>query len=424
MKDLKEQMKRLVDPTFHLTQEYRDLLAYLRDNDPVCWMDPWPDRGVWAVTRHEDIKSVYERPEYFSNEVAGNIIPADPNFHKTDRDKQGFGLMIANTDVPRHKDMRAVFSRYFSGPQVLKHEEACQAIVDNILDDVAKMPVFDFVMDAATHLPARLICQILGVPEEDWPLVTKYVNSFACYTDPEFQLGSSPAETFRIAMDWTFDYVAGLIEKRRVDPGDDLCSIVVNSTIAGEPLTDLEAVWGCWAILAGGFETSRNVIAGGLLALIQNPSEMQKLRDDPKLMQPAIDEMLRWTTPGSVSLRVARKDAIVGGQQVRTGEWLLLFLDSANRDDRVFDDPFTFDITRKPNRYLSFGAGVHNCIGRMLVLLETRVMLASVLERTTDIEIAGPLEFTASTVAKGVKRMPVRVTWKEDAKSTSDAELV
>lgn len=423
MTDLDVRMKRLIDPAFFLTREYHALLTYLREHEPVCWFDPWPDRGAWAVTRYADIKSVKERSEVFSNEIAGNIIPADPDAHKHNRAEQGFGVVIGFADGQRHKDLRGVFARYFSGPQVLKHERTCQAIVDDILADVARQPVFDFVMDAATHLPARLICQMLGVPEEDWPLVTKYVNAFACYNDPEYQLGSSTAETFRIAVDNSFNIIAALVQQRRSDPKDDLCSLAVKSTIAGEPLTDLEASWGCWGVLIGGFETSRNIVSGGLLALIQNPSELQKLRDDPKLIQSAVDEILRWTTPGSVTIRVAREDAMVGDKLVRAGDWLLMFLDSANRDGSVFEDPFTFDVTRRPNPYLSFGAGVHNCLGRMLAMLEARIMLTSVLERTRGMEIAGPLEFTASTVAKGIKRMPVRFTWREDA-MTQGAELV
>jgi cholest-4-en-3-one 26-monooxygenase len=421
MHDIDERLSRLADASFFLTEEHTDLMRHLRKHEPVRWAQPWPDRGCWVVSRHADLKAVYEQPVIFSNEAAGNIIPADPDFYKADRDAQGFGAMVSNTDPPRHGELRRVFARFFSGPQIAKLEGQCQQITDEIIDELQGRTEFDFVMDAATHVPARVICKLLGVPEADWPLMTDYVNSFACFSDPQYQLGATPGETFRMAMDWTFDYIAKLVAERRKAPRDDLCSLAALAEIQGEPLSERDAAWGAWQLLAGGFETSRNVIAGGMLALIEHPDQAAMLKDNPRLIQPAIDEMLRWTLPTTANLRVATEDSEIAGQKIAKGDWVFLMIDSANRDETVFADPFRFDITRRPNPYLSFGHGIHNCIGRMLAMLEIKVMLLTMLRRTESIELTGKPEFGGSTIAKGVKHLPVRVRWKPASEQPSPA---
>ncbi len=405
-------LPQVADPQFFLQPEFTQLMSYLRKNDPICWAEPWPDRGCWVVTRHIDIKEIYGRHEDFRNGVVGTLIPADPNAHKTNREVQGFDALLANTDQPRHGQLRRVFAKYFSGPHVARLEGRCQAITDDIIDDLQDRDEFDFVKEAATHLPAYLICELLGVPEEDWPLMTKYVNSLACYTDPEYQLGATPAETFAMAMRLSFEYVAKLVAARRTDPRDDLCSLAATAEIGGAPPSDRDASWGAWQMLAGGFETSRNVIAGGLLALIENPAQMALLKADPGLMNSAIEEMLRWTQPVTATVRTAARDTEIAGQKIAEGDWMLLVIESANRDETVFDNPHDFDITRRPNLYLSFGHGIHNCIGRMLAVLEVKVMLRTMLARTESIEIAGPIEYRSSTIAKGLKSFPIRVKWK------------
>ena len=400
---------RLADPAFFLTGEFHALLATLRRRSPVHWCQPWPQRGFWAVTRQADMKTICDQPGVFSNETAGNIIPADPEAYRHHREAQGYGAVMSNVDPPRHGALRGVYSLFFTGPRIAKLEDLCQSITDQILDEVDARDDFDFVMDVAAHLPARLICQLLGVPSEDWPYITRYANSFASFTDPALQLGATPAETFLIAKDKTFDYVEALVDQRRYAPRDDLATMAATAQVEGAPLGSREAAWIAWSLLAAGFETSRNVITGGLLALIEHPDQLAMLRADPGLIQGAVHEMVRWTCPATGLLRVATEDTVLAGQPIAAGDWLVMFLDSANRDEAVFDDPDRFDILRRPNPYLSFGHGIHNCIGRMLALLETRVMIRSVLERFDSVTLAGPLEWSASSIAKGVKRMPVSV---------------
>ncbi len=401
--------RRLADPGFFLTKDFHVLLRALRQQSPVHWCQPWPQRGFWALTRQAEMKVVAEQPILFSNETAGNIIPADPDAFRHNREAQGYGAVMSNVDPPRHTSLRGVYSRFFSGPRIAKLEEMCQSLADEILDEIGERDTFDYVMDVAAHLPARLICRLLGVPANDWPFITRYANSFACFTDPALQLGSTPAETFLIAKDKTFGYVEELVRQRRSTPEDDLASMAATAQVEGAPLGDYEAAWIAWSLLAAGFETSRNVIAGGLLALVEHPEQFEKLRADSNLIHTAIHEMVRWTCPATGLLRVATHDTELGGQAILKGDWVVMFLDSANRDEAVFPDPDRFDISRVPNPYLSFGHGIHSCIGRMLALLETKVMLRTTIERFDEVNIDGPLEWSASTIAKGVKRMPVTV---------------
>jgi len=410
---------RLGDPAFFLTREFHSLLDTLRRQSPVHWCQPWPQRGFWALTRQADMTTVADQPILYSNEAAGNIIPADPDAFRHNREAQGYGAVLSNVDPPLHTALRGVYGRFFSGPQIAKLDGLCQALTDQILDALGERDEFDFVMDVAAHLPARLICRLLGVPPEDWPYITRYANSFASFADPTLQLGPTPGDTFRIAKDKTFAYVEDLVGRRRSEPQDDLATMATTAEVEGAPLGHREASWIAWSLLAAGFETSRNIMAGGLLALIEHPDQARILRSDPGLIRSAVDEMVRWTCPVTGLLRVATADTVLAGQPIAAGDWVVMFLDSANRDEAVFTDPERFDILRRPNPYLSFGHGVHNCIGRMLALLEARVMIRTMIERFETVSVAGPLEWSASSIAKGVKRMPVRVQRRGSAHSVS-----
>ena len=216
-------------------------------------------------------------------------------------------------------------------------------------------------------------------------------------------------------MDAMFGYVSSLVETRRAAPEDDLASVAACAMLGDAPMPQTEAAWGCFSLLAAGFETSRNVIAGGLLALLEHPEQMARLQHEPGLLQSAVDEMIRWTMPATALLRVATADTAIGAQAVAAGDWVVSIIESANRDESMFADPFRFNIARKPNPYLSFGHGIHNCIGRMLAMLEVKVMIQTMLARCASIELDGTLAYSASTIAKGVKHMPVRVTWRDAA---------
>jgi len=351
--------RRLADPGFFLTKDFHSLLRILRRHSPVHWCQPWPQRGFWALTRQAEMKTVSGQPMLYSNEIAGNIIPADPDAFRHEREAQGYRAVLSNVDPPRHTALRGVYSRFFSGPRIAKLEGLCQSLTDQILNELDERDEFDFVTDVAAHLPARLICRLLGVPSADWPYITRYANSFASFADPALQLGATPADTFRIAKDKTFAYVEELVRRRRSAPEDDLASMAATAEVGGTPLGQREAAWIAWSLLAAGFETSRNIMSGGLLALIEHPDQAGMLRADLSLIHSAVDEMVRWTCPATGLLRVATADTVLGGQPIAAGDWVVMFLDSGNRDEAVFATPDRFDILRRPNPYISFGHGIH-----------------------------------------------------------------
>ncbi len=416
--DLLPLADRLADPAFFLLPEFPELLRQMRTQSPVHWCQVWATRGFWAITRYRDIKAVLDDPVTFSSEAAGNIIPADPDFHRTNREAMGFDALPTNTDPPKHLEVRRLFARHFAGPAVARLQPKTQAVIDEILRELQETgsEECNFVLEVAAHLPARLICEILGVPREDWPVITQYANSFASFADPELQLGDTPADTFQMAMTFLFKYMAELVEKRRLDPRDDFASIVAAAEWRGEALPQRDAAWWAFSILAAGFETSRNVIAGGLLALINHPDQWDLLKQDRSLMNRAVDEMVRWTTPATAILRVATRDSVVGGQQIKAGEWLTCWLDSANRDEDVFDDPWIFDVAKRHPANFAFGFGEHNCIGRMLAMLETRLLIETLLDRADRVELTGPVSYISSTIAKGPKVLPVRIRWNHASK--------
>jgi cytochrome P450 len=412
---VQELANRLADPALYVTAEFAELMTYLRRHSPVHWCQTWPDRGLWAVTRHRDIAAVFDQPNLYSSEARGNIIPPFPELITGDGPAMGANLLLTNTDPPKHAPMRKVYTKALTGPAVAKLEGLCQAVVDEILAAVRERTTLDFVMDIAAALPSRMIFRLIGVPEEDWEFNYKYLNSVALFTHPDYQLGPTPGDTFRIGLQKTLQYVDELITERRRQPRDDFASIAATAEIDGEPIPHEMATWSLWGLLLGGFETSRNAIAGGLHALLTHPEQMQRLKSQPSLLVSAVQEILRWVTPATGILRVAAQQTLLGGQTICKGDWVLLFLAAANRDETVFRDPLRFDVARSPNPYLTFGHGIHNCIGRMLAMLEVKVMIRTLLERTEQIELAGPVSYSASTIAKGLEHMPVSIRWRAAA---------
>jgi cytochrome P450 len=410
MNDFAELASNLHDPLFFLSDEFPPLLARLRREDPVHWTQAWPDRGFWSVARHRDIRDVLLKPTLFSSQEMGSLIPADPHMYDDPEAKAaaGIGFVPPFMDPPRHDAVRRPFVMPFAARTIARLAAESQAICDRLVDAVIDRGECEFAQDIAARLPMHLICGLLGVPPEDWDHVGRYVNSFICNTEPAFQLGATPAETIAIATRAQFDYVRTLVEDRRANPRDDLTTLAAFATVDGEPIATEETLWWCWAILIAGIETTRNVITGGLLALIENADEMRRLRTNPDCARDAAEELARWTTPVPAVMRVATADALIGEQVVAAGDWVVLWLASANRDEAVFDDPFRLDLSRSPNPHFAFGHGTHICLGRNIALLEVRHILQTVLRRLDRIELAGPIEWTSSVMATGVKTLPIR----------------
>jgi cytochrome P450 len=249
---------------------------------------------------------------------------------------------------------------------------------------------------------------MLGVPREDWNLLFKWTNETIAPQDPEFQRGGSAKETLERSRMELFQYFHELAVKRRAQPSNDIVSVVANGNVRGKPLEPVELLSYYFLLVVAGNETTRNAMTGGLLAFIENPEEWRRLVRDPSLLDPAVEEIVRWTTPVIQFARTATQDYELRGKKIRAGESLCLFYPSANRDEDVFDEPFRFRIDRRPNEHIGFGRGEHVCLGAHLARLELRCAFGQLRERLKHVELAGPPERVRSSFVGGIKRVPIR----------------
>jgi len=254
-----------------------------------------------------------------------------------------------------------------------------------------------------------VIAWILGVPRDDWGLLFRWTNEVIGPEDPEFQRpGKTPNQTRNLALSELRTYYKGLIDRRRSDPQDDLVSELTSARVDGELLTEEQLLSYCELMVVAGNETTRNAISGGLLAFSEHRDEWEKLRRHTELLPTAVEEILRWVSPITHFTRTATEDREVLGNKIRAGDELALFYPSANRDEEVFEDPFSFRIDRRPNRHLAFGIGEHFCIGAHLARVEIETTFRHLLGRLEEFEVSGPVERLSSAVNGGIKHLPLR----------------
>ncbi len=267
----------------------------------------------------------------------------------------------------------------------------------------------DFVAAVSAPLPIAVIGWLLGVPKPDWPLLFDWTNRIIGAGDEEFQReGEGPMESSRNAMVELFSYFTEIVEEKKKKPADDLITLFTQLEYEGKPLEFMDILAWCLIIVVAGNETTRNGTSGGMLAFVENQDEMRKLQQDPSLLRDAVEECVRWSTPIIHFARTANRDYEIRGKTIKEGQSVALFYPSANRDEDVFEDPFTFRIDRRPNRHLGFGIGEHFCAGSHLARLEMAVAYKYLLPRIEEIELAGPVERLRSTLVGGVKHLPIR----------------
>lgn len=365
-------------------------LAWLREHDPVHWDEA---AGVWGVARYDDLKAVEGQPLIYSN--TGGIRP----------DTGPTGMMI-DLDDPDHLRRRRLVYKGFTPGRVRAQEPRVREVVDSLIDRVCERGEMDFVGDFAVWLPLVMIGDALGVAPEDHPTLLKWSDDLmrGQGTTDEHLLNEMMA-----AFAGYSEFAAGAIEDRRGCPRDDLMSILVNSEIDGEGLGDDEILAESLLILIGGDETTRHVITGGLYQLLAHRAQWEMLVNDHSLIPGAVEESLRWVSPIKNMARTALCDVELVGKQIKAGQKLLMLYPSANRDERHFDDPQTFDITRSPNDHVAFGFGPHFCLGAPLARLEIRIAFERLLERLPDLHLVDDAEpeFRPASFVSGYESMPV-----------------
>jgi cytochrome P450 len=389
------------------------MFDWLRQNDPVRWYD-WPHgRGYWAITRHDDLVAVHKDTKTFSSETGATALE-DLAPDAIDARKS-----MLDTDPPRHTRLRGLVNREFTPRAVSAYENLLRELTVFILDEALPLGEFDFVEHIAAPLPIQVLCRILGVPPDDNQLLIDWGDRMIGSTDPalsDMSYEHPDSDAYRLlpfrspAAVELWRYGHGIAEQRRDQPQDDIVSKLVHAEIDGERLTAREFDVMFLLLVVAGNETTRQAIAHGMLALMEHPEELERLRDDPSLMPTAVDEILRWATPVLHFRRTATCDVELRGKTIREGDKVVTWYISANRDKRVFDDPYRFDVGRRPNDHVSFGrGGPHFCLGAHLAKLEVKVMFEELLPRLRSIEPAGPPERIRTNFTNAFRAMPVRV---------------
>jgi cytochrome P450 len=373
-----------------------EFFSWLRHNEPVWWHEPTeftPNNvGFWVVSRYDDVVAVFKDAETFSSELGGTQI----------YDGKGMGYQLNQTDDPKHRRLRALVNKGFTPRMIGRLEDELRKRTKRILDDVPSSETFNFVPVVARELPLQTICSVLGVPQEDRTEIIEIVDLAVGAGDGTVM---SPQYLKRLSA-----YADTLVQRKRSEPADDILSVIVHAQLDdGSPQLNNQELRAFFNLLfPAGAETTRGSIAGGLLALIENPEEHQRLREDPKLMRTAIEEIVRWTSPSIYKRRTATCDTALSGQAIAKGQKVTVWEMSANRDEDTFENPFRFDVGRDPNYHVGFGLGTHFCLGANLARLEIRVMFEEILERFENFELTGPLAWTNNNRLLGLKQLPVR----------------
>ena len=381
----------------------------LREKAPVWRWDDGRIPGFWAITKYNDLVEISKQPRRFLNEPRLAVSMSS----RPTSERQVDPRSLLNMDPPEHGVFRKLTSGRFTPRAMRALEGGIEAISLELLDGLERggeLSEADFVDDFAAPLTLSVLVDMLGVPRKDWRKMFRWTNEMASAEDPEFRKPGedSAAETGTRATLEMFAYFRELAAERRADPRADMTSVLARAEVDDEPLEELDMLSYFILLVVAGNETTRNAASGGLLALIENPGELQKLRDDPGLINSAVEEIVRWTSPVIQFCRTPVEDVEIRGQKIKAGESLCLFYPSANRDAEIFDEPDRFRIDRDPNPHVGFGIGEHFCLGANLARLELRIMLRTLIPRLAEIELAGPFERVRSSFLGGVKRMPIR----------------
>ena len=406
--DLSVDEIRLGVPETWLRSDREGMFARLRAERPVGFQAEAEvpgflrGPGYWAITRHADVQQVSRDAETFVSGQGSNIpdLPVEMN--------EFFGSMI-NMDAPKHTKLRKLVNKGFTPRMVGRIEEQVRTQAREIVDSIADRGECEFVGDVASRLPLQLICDMLGIPPPDHRRILELTNVILGVGDPEYVTTMDGLMSAAVEL---FQYAQALGEDRLVRPRDDITTTLMQAEVDGDRLSAQE--FGSFFILlvVAGNETTRNAISHGLKALTDHPEQRRIwLADFDGVAPTAIEEIVRWATPVIHFRRTATRDVEVGGTKIRAGEKVVMFYNSANRDERAIPDPYRFDVRRDPNDHVAFGAGgPHFCLGANLARREIKVMFEELFRRLPDIEASGPPDMLLSGFIHGIKRLPAKFT--------------
>ncbi len=376
-----------------------DQFRWLRRHDPVYWHPEPHGRGFWAVTRYHDVRAVGRDPKTYSS-FAGGIMIGDSD----EASLAAARNMMLMMDPPQHTRYRMLVSQQFKPRTAQAWRPRIEELARKIIDRVITRGECDLVSDIAGELPSYVIADLMGVPLEDgrhlYELTEKMHASDEAVTVQERAIASMEM----------LNYAMGVADDKRKHPGSDLATQLLNAEIDGDRLTPAEYSLFFMLLINAGGDTTRNLLAGGMLALFDNPSQRRRLQDNLEALLPAaVEEMLRYISPVIYMRRTATCDTELGGKEIRAGDKVVMYYGAANRDETVFPDPDRFDVGRIPNDHLAFGGGgTHFCLGAHLARIEIQVMLREILTRLPDIQPAAPAQWLASNFISGLRQLPVK----------------
>ena len=433
------QLQPIYDPTVYENGVPFSLLDELRKHHAVIWIDEdelsnWPaGDGFWLVLRHAEVSQVLRSPKLFSSHLGATQL-RNPT---TRKDLRYVQQMMLNMDPPEHTRLRRLLQNSFTSTAITKLEDNIRQHAKNILDKVIgdkKEGECDFAKDIAADMPLLSLADILGMPTEDRYLMFDWANRVIGFQDPEYASsnyfeadhgsdiareamklrpqpdvnGNMPDPRSKDGMPDLYRYAHLLAEEKRRNPGDDIMSLLlsqVDDEGGSVSIEEFENMF--WLFSVAGNETLRNGIPGGMIALLQHPQSLEKLKDEPTLVPRAVDEMLRWWTPVMIFRRTAACNTELAGAKIKQGDKVVVSFISANRDETVFDKPGVFDIHRDPNPHLSFGYGPHFCLGAQLAKIQMRAIFSETLNRFDEIYLNGKTRFLRSNFQRGVKSLPI-----------------
>jgi len=407
----------LVDPTAYADHRIHDTYRWLRANNPLGIARPEKFDPFWVVTKHAHIQAVSRQNELFHNADRPTTLASIAFSERVRKITGGANLVrsLVQMDAPDHPKYRALTQGWFMPANLGKFEPRIREIARGTVERmVARGGRCDFVADVALGYPLHVIMEILGVPEQDEPRMLKLTQELFGPQDPDTARirEALTAEQYAAMIEAVVNdfgtYFAGITEDRRRNPRDDLATVIANAKINGAYMPELDITSYYMIVATAGHDTTSSSTAGAIWALAEDPDQFARVKANPELIPGLVDEAIRWMTPVKHFMRSATADTELGGRRIAKGDWLMLCYASGNRDEEVFEDPFTFRCDRKPNRHIAFGYGAHLCLGQHLAKLEMRILFEELLPRLKSIALDGEVKMTQAYFVNGPKKLPIR----------------
>jgi cytochrome P450 len=410
-----EHAATLVDPKAYASDELHNTYTWLRANNPLGIAEPAGFDPFWVVTRYQDLMDISKDNKLFPyGDQPSTFMDKEGAAFARQFMEDPMVLSLIQMDPPVHLKHRMLTQSWFMPANIKKREEQIRAIARKAVDRLLAMGGSgDFVASVALNYPLEIIMNILGVPEEDFPFMLSVTQEIFGPLDPDTQKmlkemsSDQISEIQRTVVGEVVKYFEKITAARRENPTDDLASVLVNAEIDGKPIA-ANALNGYYLITAtAGHDTTSSSTSTAMWALATQPGLLQRLNANPSLIPAFIDEAIRWASPVKTFMRSVAQDVEVGGRQLKAGDWIMLCYASANRDEGVFEDPFTFNIDRSPNKHLAFGFGPHLCLGQHLAKMEMRILFEELLPKLKSVRLSGEAKLSESFFVNGLKNLPI-----------------